>query len=148
MLANEKYFRDYVVNYTNAAVLLTEDFKTPRTWTGCSCRGWIANTAPTTSRPGATRAPKWPLAAGDRDRPDDDGDGNGAAHRQVRQAGRGEARHGGAAAHRNPDRDETLTSARCVFQVLKRHFARYTPEMVEQACGVAAGRVRQGLRSS
>ena len=26
VLANEKYFRDYVVNYTNAAVLLTEDF--------------------------------------------------------------------------------------------------------------------------
>src|SRR5207253_11343844 len=25
---------------------------------------------------------------------------------------------------------------RCVFQVLKRHFARYTPEMVEQICGV------------
>jgi len=43
---------------------------------------------------------------------------------------------GGAAAHRNPDRDETLSSPRCVFQVLKRHFARYTPEMVEQACGV------------
>jgi len=39
-------------------------------------------------------------------------------------------------AHPNPDRDETLTSPRCVFQVLKRHFARYTPEMVEQACGV------------
>ena len=26
VLANEKYFRDYVVNYTNAAALLTEDF--------------------------------------------------------------------------------------------------------------------------
>ena len=25
---------------------------------------------------------------------------------------------------------------RCVFQVLKRHFARYTPEMVEEVCGV------------
>ena len=34
------------------------------------------------------------------------------------------------------DRDPTLEHPRCVFQVLKRHFARYTPEMVEQYCGV------------
>ena len=26
VLTNEKYFRDYVVNYTNAAALLTKDF--------------------------------------------------------------------------------------------------------------------------
>ena len=31
---------------------------------------------------------------------------------------------------------ESLEHPRCVFQVLKRHFARYTPEVVEQACGV------------
>ncbi len=35
-----------------------------------------------------------------------------------------------------PERDETLSHPRCVFQVLKRHFARYTPEMVERICGV------------
>jgi len=33
-------------------------------------------------------------------------------------------------------RDETLQHPRCVFQVLKRHFARYTPELVERACGI------------
>jgi formate dehydrogenase major subunit len=33
-------------------------------------------------------------------------------------------------------RDETLTHPRCVFQVLRRHFARYTPELVEQVCGI------------
>ena len=32
--------------------------------------------------------------------------------------------------------DPTLKDPRCVFQVLKRHFARYTPEMVERVCGV------------
>ena len=32
--------------------------------------------------------------------------------------------------------DLTLQHPRCVYQVLKRHFSRYTPEMVEQACGV------------
>ena len=34
-------------------------------------------------------------------------------------------------------RDETLEDPRCVYQVLKRHFARYTPELVERVCGVA-----------
>ena len=34
-----------------------------------------------------------------------------------------------------PLSDPTLSSPRCVFQILKRHFARYTPEMVEQICG-------------
>ncbi len=35
-------------------------------------------------------------------------------------------------------RDESLQDPFCVFQVLKRHYARYTPEVVEQICGVAA----------
>ena len=35
-------------------------------------------------------------------------------------------------------RDETLTDPQSVFQILKRHFARYTPDMVEQMCGVSA----------
>ena len=35
-----------------------------------------------------------------------------------------------------PDTDETLQHPRCVFQILKRHFARYTPEMVAEVAGV------------
>jgi len=35
------------------------------------------------------------------------------------------------------ERDLTLRHPRCVFQVLRRHFARYTPELVEQACGIS-----------
>src|SRR2546427_5815584 len=31
--------------------------------------------------------------------------------------------------------DETLQNPRCVFQLLKKHVDRYTPEMVEQICG-------------
>ena len=33
--------------------------------------------------------------------------------------------------------DPTLQHERCVFQILKRHYARYTPEMVEQITGCA-----------
>ncbi len=35
-------------------------------------------------------------------------------------------------------RDETLQHPRTVFQILKRHYARYTPEMVRDACGISA----------
>ncbi len=34
-------------------------------------------------------------------------------------------------------RDETLTDPSTVFQILRRHYRRYTPEMVEQMCGVS-----------
>jgi formate dehydrogenase major subunit len=35
-----------------------------------------------------------------------------------------------------PERDLTLQHPRCVFQTLRRHFARYIPEMVEKICGI------------
>jgi formate dehydrogenase major subunit len=35
-----------------------------------------------------------------------------------------------------PQRDLTLQDPQCVFQKLKRHFARYTPQMVEKVCGI------------
>lgn len=56
----------------------------------------------------------------------------------VSESGRGEAHGSGGAAigEGHPDRDPTLEHPRCVFQVLKRHYARYTPEMVERICGV------------
>ena len=31
--------------------------------------------------------------------------------------------------------DETLQNPRCVYQLMKAHYARYTPEMVENVCG-------------
>src|SRR5207247_4663014 len=34
-----------------------------------------------------------------------------------------------------PRRDETLREPRTVFQIVKRHFSRYTPEMVERVTG-------------
>jgi formate dehydrogenase major subunit len=39
--------------------------------------------------------------------------------------------------------DPTLQHPRCVLSLLRRHFARYTPEMVEAVCGVPAATVRQ-----
>jgi formate dehydrogenase major subunit len=36
-----------------------------------------------------------------------------------------------------PERDLSLQHPRCAFQTLRRHFARYTPEMVEKICGIS-----------
>ncbi len=36
-----------------------------------------------------------------------------------------------------PEKDFSLQDPRCVFQTLKRHFARYTPEMVQEVCGIS-----------
>ena len=48
-------------------------------------------------------------------------------------AGHQKDRGGEAQDLENPvHRDPTLQHPRCVFQVLKRHFARYTPELVER----------------
>ena len=43
-------------------------------------------------------------------------------------------------------RDETLQHPQCVYQVLKRHYARYTPEMVAETCGVSRGGLPRGLQ--
>jgi formate dehydrogenase major subunit len=34
-----------------------------------------------------------------------------------------------------PKKDKTLKDSNCVFQLLKRHYARYTPQMVNTICG-------------
>src|ERR671931_159642 len=50
--------------------------------------------------------------------------------------GHGQTHEGGATAGRPRDRDESLQDPRCVFQILRRHYSRYTPEVVEQTCGI------------
>jgi len=36
----------------------------------------------------------------------------------------------------NPKRDASLKDPNCVFQLLTRHYSRYTPEMIERVCGI------------
>ncbi len=130
VLANDKYFRDYVLNYTNAAVLLTEDFADTEDLDGVFS-GLDREHRSYDYDAWRYQGGDMSAAAGRRDRVQAGQPGD------VRRAARGEAHGaGGAAAPASPDRDETLQHPRCVFQVLKRHFARYTPELVEQVSGV------------
>jgi formate dehydrogenase major subunit len=129
VLSHEKYFREYVVTYTNAAAILTEDFADTE-----DLDGFFSGFNPEHRFYGFDT---WRYQ-GDQMHP-----GRGQRlmgldrFRELRRSARGEAHgEGGAAAHPSPDIDETLQHPRCVFQVLKRHFARYTPEMVAEICGV------------
>src|ERR687885_530187 len=91
ILENERYFREYVVHYTNAWM-----------YEGLSVSG----------------------AAGRREQ--------GGATGEQAHYGHGGILKGGEP----PYMDNTLEHPRCVFQLLKKHFRRYTPEMVEKICGV------------
>ena len=86
-IANERFFRDYVVHYTNAPTILRPDFEDTEDLGGLFS-GWDGK---------KYDARTWQYGDGD---------------------------------------DRTLEHPRCVFQVLKRHFGRYTPDLVEQLCGI------------
>ena len=43
-----------------------------------------------------------------------------------------------------PDIDNSMQDERCVLQILRRHFARYTPEMVAEICGCSPEDVLSG----
>ncbi len=133
VLQNDKYFDEYVRAYTNASTILTEDYADTEDLDGVFSgldRDDRFYDFETWRYQGEEEVK---AVAGERD----DLEAEHHRRRMVRQAGRGEAHgSGGAAVHPRPDTDETLQHPRCVFQVLKRHFARYTPDLVEQVCGV------------
>jgi formate dehydrogenase major subunit len=118
VLENEKDFREYVLNYTNASILLRDDFRDTEDLDGLFS-GWNeeAKTYETDSwaYKGAPLKDMahFPMAGGHaKDR------GNEKLLENIYE------------------QDLTLQNPRCIYQVLKRHFARYTPELVERACGV------------
>lgn len=132
VLQNDRYFRDYVVAYTNAPTILSEDFQDTEDLDGVFSGLDTDNRTYDKSTWQYEGSPDVRATSGERDRAPMDG------NRTVTEAGRGEATGSGGATLEECDqeRDVTLNHPRCVFQVLKRHFSRYTPEMVEQICGV------------
>jgi formate dehydrogenase major subunit len=127
LLTNERYFREYVVAFTNASYIVREEFKDTEDLDGMFS-GFIEpdeNTSDGLDRsnyaamgndaqkqaPGTYDVSSWQFETDEVPR----FDGNGTV--------------------KIPKRDETLQHPRCVFNIMRRHFARYTPEMVEEACG-------------
>jgi len=137
ILANEKFFREYVVAYTNASTILREDFADVDDLDGVFS-GYDPKTATYNSETWAYEGVEDIPAPGDRTPRSDDGSDGGESHESQGERGAGHelGGHGVKLAHSRVRRDDTLQDPLCVFQVLKRHYARYTPEMVQQVCGV------------
>ncbi len=136
ILSNDKYFREYVVAYTNAPTLLREDFQDvddlDGVFSGYDPETGVYDTT-TWSYQGQEDTP----APGERGGEDGASDGESEESQGARGGGHEMGSHGAKLPHARVRRDETLQDPLCVFQVLKRHYARYTPELVQQVCGVA-----------
>jgi formate dehydrogenase major subunit len=122
ILETGQFFRDYVVSYTNAATLLDERYRDAEDGDGVFS-GFDADQH-------KYRWDSWSYegvsgivpAAGHKESLTDEPGAGGADVRGTRMLER--------------RTDPTLQDPRCVFQVLRRHYARYTPELVEEACGI------------
>ncbi len=124
VLENNKDFREYVANYTNASTILRDDFRDTEDLNGFFS-GWD---------PGEKKYdPESWFYKGSPVKEGEEGDKPG--HSDA-GGGHGKDRGGEAQDAAIFESDPTLQNPRCVYQVLKRHFSRYTPEMVERSCGV------------
>lgn len=123
VISTESDFREYVLHYTNAPTIVREDFH------DVDGEGIFSGYEPDTRKydpsswqyEGAFVA----AAAGQRDQ-----EGNLA---RMGSSGAGQASE---EARGQPQLDLTLQHPRCVWQILKRHYEPYTPEMVQRVCGV------------
>src|SRR4051812_30702889 len=123
ILEHGREFREYVVPYTNAGTIVGDEFRDTEDLDGLFSGFDVDN--------GSYDSSTWQYK--------DMASGGAAGNREVEQSGVGHSdAHGshGASGGKAPHFDPTLTNDRCVFQILKRHFARYTPAFVEETCGV------------
>jgi formate dehydrogenase major subunit len=122
-------FREYVTAYTNAATIVTDEFADTEDLDGMFS-GWDDENGSYDVSTWRYEGMEPPSAAGQREQ---------AA--KASKSAKGEQSHGAHGAEvgeGGPATDPTLEHPRCVFQILKRHYARYTPELVQRTCGIPA----------
>ena len=120
VIETESYFRDYVVNYTNASTIINENFRDTEDLEGVFS-GFDPETGLYDRTSWMYEGGEIASAAGVREHSSQSFNENTGAGMLV-----------GAV-----KRDKKLEDPRCVFQILRRHYARYTPEMVERICGIS-----------
>src|SRR3954469_21742790 len=161
ILTNERHFKEYVLAYTNAANIIAEGYQDTEDLGGIFSgykheeRPYHADKGRWCYEGSITDSKTPPENAGDPAPPDQGPGGEGAqgaGGRETETSG-GKGLHGyglmgGATSHMQKRgdptlpppggqvrKDPTLQHPRCVFQLLKRHFVRYTPEVVSEVCG-------------
>jgi formate dehydrogenase major subunit len=124
ILENGCEFREYVARYTNAATIINEEFADTEDLDGLFS-GWDPENGSYSVETWQYAGMEVAAAAGQREQ--------GAQLGEA--AGHGGA--GGRIEHGDPPEvDYSLEHPRCVFQLLRKHYRRYTPELVEETCGV------------
>ncbi len=140
ILANDRWFKDYVLAYTNASLIIQEGYQDTEDLAGLFS-GYDEQAHAYDAEEGHWGYQGAPSEhEGGKDSP---GDGSARGEHGVH----GYGLMGGATSHSaprstmtdapagEPPRDPTLQHPRCVMQILRRHYARYTPEAVAQVCG-------------
>jgi formate dehydrogenase major subunit len=134
VLSKERWFKEYVLAYTNASTLIEEGFEDTE-----DLAGLFSGYDPGESKYDAAKG-KWGYEGSPSEVK------NGSAPK-GKPGVHGAAVMGGATTHGTkrssmtnapagqPPRDPTLQHPRCVMQILRRHFSRYTPETVANVCG-------------
>src|SRR5580693_95399 len=118
-IENNRIAKDYLVHYTNAAFLIKDGFKLPDD----GLYSGFDETSKTYDRS------SWNYQEG--------GDMSGKAAASDPPPAQAAATAGAPAAlPPNVAYDLTLQHPRCVFQQLKTHYSRYTPEVVERITGI------------
>jgi formate dehydrogenase major subunit len=119
ILEHERWFDEYVRRYTNAAVIIDDGYVDAEDADGLFS-GWDPETKRYSNETWQYKGMEATSGAG----PPPKGE----------QAGHGG--HAGGLSHGEPpEEDETLQHPNCVFQILKRHYRRYTPDLVARTCG-------------
>jgi formate dehydrogenase major subunit len=124
IIENERWFDEYVRHYTNATTIIDEDFRDTEDLDGFFS-GWDPET-------GQYDISSWSYAGTE--------EHTAGGHKEQGAAVSGEQAHGahGMKLERGtpPEEDPDMQHPRCVFQIVKRHYSRYTPELVEEVCGI------------
>ena len=135
ILENDAWFREYVQHYTNGPVILKPDFKDTEDASGFFS-GWNPeHSAYGISTWGYNKSTGEATAGKSEQTADVSGNQAHGAHGMKLTGGQ------------PPDYDDTMEDERCVLQVLKRHFARYTPELVAEICGCSPADVERVARA-
>lgn len=131
VLTTETYFTDYVHAYTNATMVIADDFQDTEDLEGVFS-GYDPETGQYDLTSWAYKSRRDGEETVGEAGPEEHG-AEKAAHSEPETLGAS----GPALDHALIERDETLQNPHCVLNLLKRHYARYTPEMVQEVCGIS-----------
>ncbi len=119
ILENDLWFRDWVMAYTNIAAIIEDGYKDAETNNGVFS-GFNPHNARLHGRYVAIQGRGCSVCTG---RTYTAAEGKGCVEGEKELT-----KH-------PPPGDPTLQHPNCVYQIMRRHFARYTPEMVERITG-------------